>query len=173
MGVAVAVSAAGGIVSDDLDPNDFGPTLPLIEEPKVPTPKLIRFVLPYERPPLTSNKRLHHMAEHRIKRDIRQAGFIQARNWMMRNPRVTYPLPNLMQIRLVWFVPTRHRRDPDAAQPTLKSWVDGITVGTKDKPGAGLLHDDSWVWVQRMWCEVEYRKGWPMELLVEITEVES
>lgn len=129
------------------------------------------FVLPYERPLLTSNMRMAWQVEHRHKSDIRQAGYVQARKYMLDNPG-TYPLMHLTEIVMIWHVPTKHRRDADAAQPTLKSWVDGITLGTAKKPGAGLLHDDSWIWVQRMWCEINYRPGEPMGLTVEIREAQ-
>jgi hypothetical protein len=67
---------------------------------------------------------------------------------------------------MIWTTPTRHRRDADSGQPTLKSWVDGAV-------DAGLLHDDSWVHVQRMWCEIEYKPNEPMALRVEIREVKQ
>lgn len=119
------------------------------------------FTLPYPSPPLRSNKRLHHMAEHRIKHDIRHTGKVQALAHMgIRHP-LAYPLPDLVEIVMIWTVPTRHRRDADSGQPTLKSWVDGAV-------DAGLLHDDSWVHVQRMWCEIEHKPGEPMSLRVEI-----
>lgn len=130
------------------------------------------FVLPYERPLLTSNKRMAWQVEHRHKSDIRQSGYIQARKYMLDNPG-TYPLPYLADICMTWQVPTRHRRDADAAQPTLKSWVDGITNGTAKHPGAGLLYDDSWIWVSRMYCRIEYKPGEPMKLTVEIVEASS
>ena len=130
------------------------------------------FVLPWDSPPLRSNKRMHWRVEHNHKKDIRLAGLVQASKWMADNPG-TYPLPGLVEICMTWTVPTRHVRDADSGQPTLKSWVDGITKGTKDKPGAGLLHDDSWVWVKRMWCEIEHRPGQPMSLRVEIMKAEG
>lgn len=131
---------------------------------------MITFILPYQHPPILSNRRMLWQVEHRHKQDIRHAAHIQARKYMTTNPG-TYPLPYLTEIRLIWTVPTRHRRDADSAQPTLKSWVDGITVGTTKNPGAGLILDDSWVHVQRMWCEIEHRPGQPMALRVEISEV--
>lgn len=120
------------------------------------------FVLPWDSPPLRSNKRLHHMAEHRIKRDIRQAGFVQAKKWMIDNPG-TYPLLTLVDITMTWHVPTKHRRDASSGAPTIKSWVDGVV-------DAGLLHDDSWVWLRSEICRIEYAPGVPMQLTVEITE---
>jgi hypothetical protein len=127
---------------------------------------VIVFELGYTDPPLRSNKRLHHMAEHRLKADIRRTGKVQAQAHMgIRHP-LEYPLPYLAEIVMIWTVPTRHRRDADSGQPTLKSWVDGAV-------DAGLLHDDSWVHVQRMWCEIEYKPNEPMALRVEIREVKQ
>jgi hypothetical protein len=61
-------------------------------------------------------------------------------------------------------VPTKHRRDASAGAPTIKSWVDGAV-------DAGLLYDDSWIWVAREYCEIEYQPGQPMSLRVEIRPV--
>ena len=126
---------------------------------------MITFVLPYpDGPPLRSNKRLHHMAEHRIKKDIRHVGYMQAKTHMgLRHP-LAYPIPYQVEIALIWTVPTKHRRDASSGAPTIKSWVDGVV-------DAGLLHDDSWVWVKREYCEIEHRPGQPMALRVEISEV--
>lgn len=119
--------------------------------------------LPFTSPPLRSNKRLHHMAEHRIKRDIRQAGMVQARKWMQDHPGA-YPLPTLVDVTMTWHVPTRHRRDASSGAPTIKSWIDGAV-------DAGLLHDDSWVWVRSETCLIQHSPGEPMRLTVEIREV--
>lgn len=121
------------------------------------------FQLPYRDPPLRSNKRLHHMAEHRIKRDIRQAGRVAAQTFMADN-HGTYPLPYLVDVAMTWHVPTKHRRDASAAAPTVKSWVDGAV-------DAGLLHDDSWVWVRSEPCYIRYAPGEPMKVTVEIVKV--
>lgn len=127
---------------------------------------MITFTLPFDSPPLRSNKRLHHMAEHRIKQDIRQAGFIAGKRYLTSPPATNLEMPITVpvQIRMVWSVPTKHRRDADSGQPTLKSWIDGIV-------SAGLLTDDNWQCVPRAWCEIEYTPNQPMSLRVEILEV--
>jgi crossover junction endodeoxyribonuclease RusA len=119
----------------------------------------------YEDPPLRSNKRLHHMAEHRIKRDIRQAGRIRAMKWMTgkRAEGWMFPLGQAVEVRMTWYVPTKHRRDADSGQPTLKSFLDGIV-------DAGVLADDNYRHVRRAYCEVEHTPGEPMRLVVEIRE---
>lgn len=124
---------------------------------------MITFVLPFDSPPLRSNKRLHHMAEHRIKQDIRQAGYIAGRRWLAGHNDGLIEWP--VHIRMVWSVPTKHRRDADSGQPTLKSWIDGIV-------SAGLISDDNWQCVPRAWCEVEYCPGEPMSVRVEIEPAE-
>ncbi len=123
------------------------------------------FTLPFERPPLVSNKRMALQVEHRHKRDIRQAGFVQARKWVQDNPGRA-PLMFLVDITMTWHVPTKHRRDASAGAPTVKSWVDGAV-------DAGLLHDDSWVWVRSETCLINYAPGKPMKLTIEISEAES
>jgi hypothetical protein len=127
------------------------------------------FVLPYtEGPPLKSNRRLHWRAEHRIKADIRQVGRIQASKWLQakRAEGWMFPIGRTVQVRMIWSVPTKHRRDADAGQPTLKSYLDGIV-------DAGVLADDSWRHVRRAWCEIEHKPDEPMKLTVEITEVDD
>jgi len=123
---------------------------------------MITFKLPFDSPPLRSNKRLHHMAEHRIKQDIRQAGFIAGRRAIMGS---IAPITVPVFIRMVWSVPTKHRRDADSGQPTLKSWIDGIV-------SAGLLSDDNWQCVPRAWCEIEHHPREPMSVRVEIEPIE-
>jgi Holliday junction resolvase RusA-like endonuclease len=123
---------------------------------------MITMTLPYTSPPLRSNKRLHHMAEWRKKRDIRHAGNVAGQE-VRYSSRVMTPLPVPVHIRMVWTVPTRHRRDADSGQPTLKSYIDGLV-------DAGVLQDDNYERVPRAWCEIEYRPGEPMSLRVEITE---
>jgi hypothetical protein len=103
------------------------------------------------------------MAEHRIKRDIRTAAHTTVRAWMNRHPG-TYPLPHLVDIVMTWHVPTKHRRDASASAPTIKSWVDGAV-------DAGLLHDDSWVWVRSETCLIQHEPNQPMRLTVEIRKV--
>lgn len=126
---------------------------------------MITLACPWPDPPLRSNKRLHHMAEHRIKRDIRQAGYAAGmRVIYMESVRshALFPMGEPVHVCMIWTVPTKHRRDADSAQPSLKSYLDGLV-------DAGVLRDDSWQHVPRAWCEIEHRPGEPMSVRVEIT----
>lgn len=125
---------------------------------------VVTFTLPYASgPPLRSNKRLHWRVEHNLKKDIRLTGKVQALNWMNAQKDATFPLPGLVEVVMTWHVPTRHRRDASSGMPTIKSYVDGLV-------DAGLLHDDSWVWVSEERCQIQYAPGEPMSLTVEVRE---
>ena len=129
---------------------------------------MIVLVCPFNSPPLRSNKRLHHMAEHRIKRDIRQAGLTLGAQEVVRRGAVigwmTAPITIPVRVRLVWSVPTKHRRDADSAQPTLKAFQDGLV-------DAGLLAGDHWEIVRQSYCVIEYSPYEPMSVRVEIEAV--
>lgn len=136
---------------------------------------MITFTCPWPDPPLRSNKRLHHMAEHRIKQDIRQAGYIAGVR-LVGIPAVgndgarwgttgQFPITTPVTVRMVWSVPTKHRRDADSAQPSLKSYQDGLV-------DAGVIAGDHWEIVRRSWCEIEYAPGQPMSVRVEIEPAE-
>lgn len=120
---------------------------------------MIVIPVPYDSPPLRSNKRLHHMAEHRIKHDVRYAGKVFGLRVMRCGG--DFPITGPVEVRMIWTVPTRHVRDADAGQPTLKSLQDGLV-------DAGLILNDSWQVVHRSVCEIEHRPGRPMGLRIEI-----
>lgn len=126
---------------------------------------MIAIPLPYPSPPLRSNKRLHWRAEHKLKADIRQAGRLTCRSWMSGHPG-EYPLPYRVDVLMVWTVPTRHVRDSDSGQPTLKSWQDGAV-------DAGLLSGDDFTRVRRSYCEIEWIPGKPMSLRIEIRRADE
>lgn len=130
---------------------------------------MITIMCPWDSPPLRSNKRLHHMVEHRMKKDIRLAGWQAGRKFMMTADSATYlmlPIATPISVKLVWSVPTKHRRDADAAQPTLKSFQDGLV-------DAAVIAGDHWEIVRRSWCEIEYAPGKPMSVRVEIEPFEK
>jgi hypothetical protein len=114
------------------------------------------------------------MVEHRIKRDIRHAGYIAGVR-LVGIPAVgndgrpvlvsTYPITVPVTVRMVWSVPTKHRRDADSAQPSLKSYQDGLV-------DAGVLAGDHWEIVRKSYCEIEYCPNQPMSVRVEIAPME-
>lgn len=86
--------------------------------------------LPYQRPPLTANQRLHWAARARMTRAVREAAA-----WGVRGEGV--PRCERVRVRLLWCVsdPGR-RRDPSNVMPTQKAAVDGLV-------DAGVVPDDT------------------------------
>ncbi|OEJ21128.1 hypothetical protein BGK67_34870 (plasmid) [Streptomyces subrutilus] len=79
---------------------------------------------------LTSNQRLHHMAEHRIRRRLRSEAEQMAR---------ARRLPQLDRAAVHYVLhprPINRKRDPGNWAPTAKAYVDGLV-------DAGLLPDDN------------------------------
>jgi hypothetical protein len=92
--------------------------------------------LPYDRPPLSMNKRLHHMAEYRVREQIRTDVLALAR---------FYKLPKGLErvhVVLHWSPIVRRTRDTDNPGPTVKAILDALKPGTPKKPGHGLVPDD-------------------------------
>ncbi|MFD9394185.1 hypothetical protein ACFWBB_26635 [Streptomyces sp. NPDC060000] len=88
-------------------------------------------LMPYAVELLTSNQRLHHMAVHRIRRQLREdaAGMARARR-----------LPRLERAAIFYVLhprPLYRKRDPGNWAPTAKHYVDGLVTD------AGLLPDDN------------------------------
>ncbi|MEU5848955.1 hypothetical protein [Saccharopolyspora shandongensis] len=87
-----------------------------------------QLALPYERPPLTANQRLHWRTRAELTRMIRTAAAVRARN-------AKVPALGCCAVRLVWTVTDRRRRDADNLVPTLKACADGLV-------DAGVVVDD-------------------------------
>ncbi|MGW1679371.1 hypothetical protein [Saccharopolyspora sp. NPDC002376] len=87
-----------------------------------------RLALPYERPPLTANQRMHHHARARITKQVRGDAAKLARAEQV-------PALGRCTVRLVWTVTNRRRRDADNVVPTLKACADGLV-------DAGVVTDD-------------------------------
>lgn len=86
--------------------------------------------LPYKRPPLNANQRLHWAARARTVKEIRQAAALALKA-------AGVPPCARVKVRLVWAVsdPNR-RRDPSNVMPTQKAVVDGMV-------DAGVVPDDT------------------------------
>ncbi|MDI3102070.1 hypothetical protein QJ054_34095 [Streptomyces sp. AN-3] len=88
-------------------------------------------LMPYAEKMLTSNQRLHHMAKHRIRRQLRAdaAGIAMAKR-----------LPRLERAAIFYVLhprPLSRKRDPGNWADTAKHYVDGLVVD------GGLLPDDN------------------------------
>lgn len=88
-------------------------------------------LMPYAEQMLTSNQRLHHMAKHRIRQQLRKdaAALAMARR-----------LPRLERAAIFYVLhprPLSRKRDPGNWADTAKHYVDGLVVD------GGLLPDDN------------------------------
>ena len=85
------------------------------------------FDLPWKRPPLSLNDRMHWAQKHRITRELRLVARTKTRF-----------VPDLGRCRvtLVWYVNDRRRRDEDNPMVTLKALADGVT-------DSGVVEDDT------------------------------
>lgn len=118
-------------------------------------PSRVTIKLPWEAPPLRSNDRLHWAEKARVTKTVRRAtAYLAACHEPVRAP---------VQVRLVWYVTDRRRRDASAPDPTLKAAQDGLV-------DAGLIPDDDARTVVRSWCEVQVGDEKRVELIVEEVE---
>ncbi|MDH6277494.1 crossover junction endodeoxyribonuclease RusA [Aurantimicrobium minutum] len=86
---------------------------------------LINF--PYERPPLTSNQRMHWGQKMTLTRKVRRVAAKESAH---------IPALGKCRVQLVWLVLDNRRRDVDNVVPTLKAMCDGLV-------DAGLVPDDT------------------------------
>ncbi|KGF17384.1 crossover junction endodeoxyribonuclease RusA superfamily protein [Corynebacterium freneyi] len=86
--------------------------------------------LPYSRPPLTANQRLHWAAKARITADVRRTTMLLARAAKLPRDR------EHVTVALHYVPRDRRRRDADNLVPTLKAACDGLV-------DAGLVPDDT------------------------------
>ncbi|MET8717374.1 hypothetical protein ABZV52_29860 [Streptomyces sp. NPDC004735] len=125
-------------------PVDPGP--PSVPEPPAVAPLLaglsgvgrVRTILmPYTAQMLTSNQRLHHMAEYKIKKRLRAdaAQMISIER-----------LPRLERAAIFYVLhprPINRKRDPGNWAPTVKAYIDGLVTPNLQRPGEHhLLPDD-------------------------------
>lgn len=118
--------------------------------------------LPYLRPPLSLNQRLHWAAKAIKTQDIRKAVAVLARQHRtFVGGRVTWPVKPPVTVELVWTVTDRRHRDTDNPVPTLKACIDGLR-------DSGLLRDDSSEYVP--WSRTRIVLGAKAGLRLEIRE---
>ena len=101
------------------------------------------------------NDRLHKAAEWRIIRDIRTRMHAEAR---------FIPELERIEVRLVWFVNTRRRRDDENIVATLKPLCDGLV-------DAEVVPDDTREYMVKHMPEIRYEKGCTPRFEFTVTEL--
>lgn len=81
----------------------------------------------YERPPLTSNQRIHWRTRAALTKDVRSLTASKANG---------IPAMTACSVSLSWIVNDKRRRDADNLVPTLKAMCDGLV-------DAGIVPDDT------------------------------
>lgn len=123
-----------------------------------PQPDAYTVLLPWERPPIVQNDRMHHM----VKAKAVAKAKAEARACI---EEAQIPAIVGADVDLHYRVPDRRRRDADGPAPTLKVCLDAIVE-------AGILPDDSWIHVPR--CGVVMHPpipGQPGHLWLELTNI--
>lgn len=84
--------------------------------------------LPWQRPPISANQRMHWADRQRLTREVRTTVA-----WLVRSARV--PTSSHVTVTLYWAPGDKRKRDADNPFPTLKAGCDGIV-------DAGVVKDD-------------------------------
>ncbi|RKT82736.1 hypothetical protein SAMN05421805_104207 [Saccharopolyspora antimicrobica] len=112
-----------------------------------------RLDLPYERPPLTANQRMHWRPKAEITKNVRHTAATLSRD-------AKVPALGRCAVRLVWTVTDRRRRDADNLVPTLKACADGLV-------DAGVVTDDIPELMTKHMPEIERGDALGLVLIVE------
>lgn len=105
--------------------------------------KSVRIPLPWAKPPLTANQRLHYMQRARLVAHVR---------WVVLSFCRSRQLPTGLDhitVRLCYTPPDRRRRDADNIVPTMKAACDALAAGTTKHPGYGMVPDDTPKWMTK------------------------
>lgn len=86
--------------------------------------------LPYTSPPLSQNRRMHHMKEHAERKQI-----LQDVGWLARAKKLPTGL-SAIHVTLLWRPKQIRRRDSDNPAPTIKACIDALVRH-------GVVPDDS------------------------------
>lgn len=120
-----------------------------------------RLTLPWPRPPLSANQRLHWSVRHRLTREIRTTV-----GWLAKAAQI--PPATHVTVTLVWAPGDRRRRDPDNLTASHKPMADALV-------DAGIVPDDCPAWMTHnmpvidgsaqtgLWLDVEITKTTPTE----------
>ena len=98
------------------------------------------FRFPWTSPPLSLNQRMHHMVKAKITAELRAEMHAKARH-----------IPDLgrCEVRLIWYVNTKTRRDDENPVPTLKALCDGLV-------DAEIVEDDTSEFMVKHMPEIRY-----------------
>lgn len=112
-------------------------------------------VFPWQRPPLSANDRMHWATKARTTRMIRDLAAISAR-------KAEIPAVEHVNVRLVWVVSDRRRRDTDNTYPTFKAMCDGLV-------DAGIVPDDTPEYMTKLAPVIRYEQGGTARVELEVT----
>ena len=104
------------------------------------TPYTRTFRFDWTTPPLSLNQRLHHMVKAKITKEVRSLMHAQARG---------IPPLERCEVRMVWFVNTKARRDDENPVATLKALCDGLV-------DAEVVEDDTRKFMLKHMPEIRY-----------------
>lgn len=120
--------------------------------------RAVRLDLPWTKPPLTANQRMHWAKRAKLTREVRSTAAILAR-------RHKAPTTDYLVVTLHYQPRDRRRRDSLNLYPIVKACVDGLV-------DAGLVPDDDTTYVSTpepiihppngkpaLWLELEYPNG--------------
>jgi hypothetical protein len=121
----------------------------------VPEPFTTTFIFPWVKAPLSLNYRLNRYKRAALIKDLRSMMHAKARH-----------IPDLgrCEVRLVWVVNTRRRRDEENIVDTLKPLCDGLV-------DAEVVEDDTPAFMVKLMPEIRYVKGAVPHFEFTITEL--
>ncbi|GAA1788168.1 hypothetical protein [Agromyces lapidis] len=113
------------------------------------------FEFEWTKPPLSLNYRMHRMQEAKIVKEVRTLMHASARH-----------MPDLgrCEVRLVWFVKDRRRRDDENPVSTLKALCDGLV-------DAEVVPDDTHEYMVKHMPEIRYVPGCTPHFEFTVTEI--
>lgn len=119
---------------------------------------MIRVDLPWLKPPITGNDRGHT----RFRSPLIAQTLAEARRAVFAAN--LKPIVGAV-VTLHWRIPTKHRRDADNINATLKECLDALVL-------EGVLSDDSWVHIPRSGNEIHPPEpGQPAAMWLELTDI--
>jgi len=121
------------------------------------SPRVYQFEIPWTRPPISLNDRLHYRTEATRVKMMRQYACTIAHD---------IPFMDRIQVELTWVVADRRRRDDENPVPVLKALCDGLV-------DADIVPDDTHEFMVKRMPVIEYRKGATAHFVLTITELKD